>query len=107
PAQIQALGITHGPDVLVARIPDDDFPWLIVFCGAVSRAEAARLGLYVRLLDQLIRTVVSEATIKLVCAMSSHLLEHVEAARNAQPPAAPPLWMRSMPARAWHRARSK
>ena len=83
PAQIQALGITHGPDVLVARIPDDDFPWLIVFCGAVSRAEAARLGLYVRLLDQLIRTVVSEATIKLVCAMSSHLLEHVDAASDA------------------------
>lgn len=74
-AQIQALGITHGPDVLVARIPDGDFPWLIVFCGGISRAEAARLGLYVRLLDQLIRTVVSDATIKLVCAMSSHLLE--------------------------------
>ena len=83
PAQIQALGMTHGPDVLVARIPDGDFPWLIVFCGAISRAEAARLGLYVRLLDQLIRTVVSEATIKLVCAMSSHLLEHGDAASDA------------------------
>ena len=82
-AQIQALGITHGPDVLVARIPDGDFPWLIVFCGAISRAEAARLGLCVRLLDQLIRTVVSEATIKLVCAMSSHLLEHGDAASDA------------------------
>jgi hypothetical protein len=82
-AQIQALGITHGPDVLVARIPDGDFPWLIVFCGAISPAEAARLGLYVRLLDQLIRTVVSEATIKLVCAMSSHLLEHGDAASDA------------------------
>ena len=82
-AQIQALGITHGPDVLVARIPDGDFPWLIVFCGAISRAEAARLGLYVRLLDQLIRTAVSEATIKLVCAMSSHLLEHGDAASDA------------------------
>src|SRR4030095_13792833 len=75
-AQIQALGITHGPDVLVARPPDGDSPWLIVFCGPGSRAEAARLGLYVRLLDQLVRTAVSEATIKLVCAMSSHLLEH-------------------------------
>ena len=82
-AQIQALGITHGPDVLVARIPDGDFPWLIVFCGAISRAEAARLGLYVRLLDQLIRTAASEATIKLVCAMSSHLLEHVDTASDA------------------------
>jgi hypothetical protein len=82
-AQIQALGITHGPDVFVARVPDGDFPWLIVFCGAISRAEAARLGLYVRLLDQLIRTAVSEATVKLVCAMSSHLLEHVEAANDA------------------------
>jgi hypothetical protein len=82
-AQIQALGITHGPDVLVARIPDGEFPWLIVFCGAISRAEAARLGLYVRLLDQLVRTVVSEATIKLVCAMSSHLLEHGDAASDA------------------------
>ena len=82
-AQIQALGITHGPDVLVARIPDGDFPWLIVFCGAISRTEAARLGLYVRLLDQLIRTAVSEATIKLVAAMSSHLLEHVDAANDA------------------------
>jgi hypothetical protein len=82
-AQIQALGITHGPDVLVARIPDGDFPWLIVFCGAISRAEAARLGLYVRLLDQLVRTAVSEATIKLVCAMSSHLLEHGDAATDA------------------------
>ena len=81
--QIQALGITHGPDVLVARIPDGDFPWLIVFCGAISRAEAARLGLYVRLLDQLIRTIVSEATIKLVCAMSSHLLEHGDATNDA------------------------
>jgi len=81
--QIQALGITHGPDVFVARIPDGDFPWLIVFCGAISRAEAARLSLYVRLLDQLIRTAVSEATIKLVCAMSSHLLEHQDAASDA------------------------
>jgi hypothetical protein len=82
-AQIQALGITHGPDVFVARIPDGDFPWLIVFCGAISRTEAARLGLYVRLLDQLVRTAVSEATIKLVSAMSSHLLEHGDAARDA------------------------
>jgi hypothetical protein len=82
-AHIQALGITHGPDVLVARIPDGDFPWLIVFCGAISRAEAERLSLYVRLLDQLIRTVVSEATIKLVCAISSHLLEHGDAASDA------------------------
>jgi hypothetical protein len=82
-AQIQALGITHGPDVFVARIPDGDFPWLVVFCGAISRAEAARLGLYVRLLDQLLRTVVSEATIKLVCAMSSHLLEHGDTANDA------------------------
>ncbi len=81
--QIQALGIAHGPDVLVARIPDGDFPWLIVFCGAISRAEAARLGLYVRLLDQLIRTAASEATIKLVCAMSSHLLEHVDTTSDA------------------------
>jgi hypothetical protein len=82
-AQIQALGITHGPDVLVARIPDGDSPWLIVFCGPISRAEAARLGLYVRLLDQLVRTAVSEATIKLVCAMSSHLLEHGDPASEA------------------------
>jgi hypothetical protein len=82
-ADIQALGIAHGPDVLVARIPDGDAPWLVVFCGAISRAEAARLGLYVRLLDQLVRTAVSEATIKLVCAMSSHLLEHGDAARDA------------------------
>jgi|RhiMethySRZTD1v2_1073278.scaffolds.fasta_scaffold34410_2 hypothetical protein len=82
-AHIQALGITHGPDVLVARIPDGDSPWLVVFCGAISRAEAARLGLYVRLLDQLVRTAVSEATIKLVCAMSSHLLEHGDAASDA------------------------
>jgi hypothetical protein len=82
-AEIQALGITHGPDVLVARIPDGDFPWLIVFCGAISRAEAARLGLYVRLLEQVVRTAVSEATIKLVCAMSSHLLEHADAASDA------------------------
>jgi hypothetical protein len=81
--QIQALGITHGPDVFVARIPDGDFPWLIVFCGAISRAEAARLGLYVRLLDQLVRTVVAEATVKLVCAVSSHLLEHADAATEA------------------------
>jgi hypothetical protein len=81
--QIQALDITHGPDVFVARIPDGDFPWLIVFCGAISRAEAARLGLYVRLLDQLVRTVVAEATVKLVCAVSSHLLEHADAANEA------------------------
>jgi len=81
--QIQALGITHGPDVFVARIPDGDFPWLIVLCGAISRAEAARLGLYLRLLDQLVRTVVSEATVKLVCAVSSHLLEHADAASEA------------------------
>jgi len=82
-AHIQALGITHGPDVLVARIPDGDAPWLVVFCGAISRAEAARLGLYVRLLDQLIRTAVSEATIRLVGAMSSHLLEYGDAVSDA------------------------
>ena len=82
-AHIQALGITHAPDVLVARIPDGDSPWLIVFCGAISRSEAARLGLYVRLLDQVVRTAASEATVKLICAMSSHLLEHGEAAHDA------------------------
>jgi hypothetical protein len=82
-AQIQALGITHGPDVFVARIPDGDFPWLIVFCGAISRAEAAGLSLCVRLLDQLVRTAISEATIKLSCAMSSHLLEHGDSASDA------------------------
>jgi hypothetical protein len=82
-AHMQALGITHGPDVLVARIPDGDSPWLVVFCGAISRAEAARLGLYVRLLEQLVRTAVSEATITLIGAMSSHLLEHGDAASDA------------------------
>jgi hypothetical protein len=82
-AHIQALGIANGRDVLVARIPDGDSPWLVVFCGEIPRAEAARLGLYVRLLDQLLRTAASEATIKLVCAMSSHLLEHGDAANDA------------------------
>jgi hypothetical protein len=82
-AHIQALGITHGPDVLVARLPDGDSPWLVVLCGTISRAETARLGLYVRLLDQLVRIAVSEATIKLICAMSSHLLEHVADANDA------------------------
>jgi hypothetical protein len=81
-AQIQALGLTHCPDVLVARIPDGDFPWLVVFCGSIPRADAARLALYVRLLDQLLRTVIAEASIKLITAVSVHLLEHGEATND-------------------------
>jgi hypothetical protein len=82
-AQIQALGLTHCPDVLVARIPDGDFPWLIVFCGSIPRADAARLALYVRLLDQLVRTVIAETSNKLLTAVSAHLLEHGDATNDA------------------------
>lgn len=82
-AQVQALGLTHCPDVLVARIPDGDFPWLVVFCGSIPRGDAARLGLYVRLLDQLLRTIISEASAKLLTAISAHLLEHGDATNDA------------------------
>ena len=82
-AQVQALGMSHCPDVLVARLPDGDYPWLIVFCGSIPRSEAARLSLYVRLLDQLIRTVTSESIVKLMAAMSAHLLEHGEPVQDA------------------------
>ena len=82
-AQMQALGIPNGRDVLVARIPDGEFPWLIVCCGAISRPDAQRLALYVRLLDQLMRTVIAEATVKLIAAISAHLLEQRDAATDA------------------------
>ena len=83
PEQIAASGITHGPDVCVARIPDGDFPWLIVCCGAISRGDAQRLAMYVRLLDQLMRTVMADATMTLITAISEHLLEQREAAADA------------------------
>jgi hypothetical protein len=83
PSQIAASGITHGPDVFVARIPDGDFPWLIVCCGAISPPEAQRLALYVRLLDQLMRTVIADATMTLINAISAHLLEQREVAADA------------------------
>jgi hypothetical protein len=82
-AQVQALGMSHCPDVLVARIPDGDYPWLIVFCGSIPRSEGTQLSLYVRLLDQLIRTVTSESIVKLMAAMSAHLLEHGAAVQDA------------------------
>jgi hypothetical protein len=77
-AQIQALGIRNARDVLVARVPEGDFPWLIVFCGTIAPADVSRLGLYVRLLEQLIRTVISESIVKVVSAISAHLLEHAD-----------------------------
>jgi hypothetical protein len=77
-AQIQALGIRNARDVLVARVPEGDFPWLIVFCGTIAPADVSRLGLYVRLLEQLVRTVISESIVKVVNAISAHLLEHAD-----------------------------
>ena len=83
PSQIAATGITHGPDVFVARIPDGDFPWLIVCCGAISQPDAQRLAMYVRLLDQLMRTAIADATMTLIAGISAHLLEQREAASDA------------------------
>jgi hypothetical protein len=83
PPQIAASGITHGPNVFVARIPDGDFPWLIVCCGAISRPEAQRLAMYVRLLDQMMRTMIADATITLINALSAHLLEQRDAVGEA------------------------
>jgi hypothetical protein len=82
-AQIQALGIRNARDVLVARVPEGDFPWLIVFCGTIAPADVSRLGLYVRLLEQLIRTVISESIVKVVTAISAHLLEHADDGETA------------------------
>jgi hypothetical protein len=84
--QIQALGLLHAEDVVVARVPEGDFPWLLVFCGRLAASDLVRLSLYVRLLEQLIRTLTSEAIVKLVTAVSGHLLEHgdtVDAALSA------------------------
>ena len=84
--QIQALGLLHAQDVVVARVPDGDFPWLLVFCGRLAASDLVRLSLYVRLLEQLIRTLTSEAIVKLVTAVCGHLLEHgdtVDAALSA------------------------
>jgi len=82
-AEIQALGIRNVRDVLVARVPEGEFPWLIVFCGTIAPADASRLGLYVRLLEQLIRTVISESIVKVVTAVSAHLLEHADDVETA------------------------
>jgi len=83
PSQIAASGITHGPDVFVARIPEGEFPWLVVCCGAISRPEAQRLAMYVRLLDQLMRTVIADATMALINAISAYLLEQPAVAADA------------------------
>jgi hypothetical protein len=79
-AQIEALGIRDAGDVVVARVAEGDHPWLLVFCGAIPSSEVVRLGVYVRLLDQLIRTVTSEVTVRLVTTISAHLIESGESA---------------------------
>ena len=82
-AQIQALGIRNAHDVLIARVPEGEFPWLLVFCGNIPPQDVNRLGLYVRLLDQLIRTVTSESIVRVITAMSAHLLEHADDVETA------------------------
>jgi hypothetical protein len=81
--QVNTVGITGGPDVYVARIPDGGFPWLIVCCGTIPPPDALRLALYVRMLEQLMRTVIAEAIVALNTAISAHLLEHGDAATEA------------------------
>jgi hypothetical protein len=81
--QVEALGIEHGAKVLVARIPDGDFPWLIVCCGAMTTPEGQRLALYVQLLEQIMRAVIAEATFRLITTISAHLLEQGDAATEA------------------------
>ena len=83
PAQIQPLGIRNARDVLIARVPEGDFPWLMVFCGTVAPADVSRLGLYVRVLEQLIRTVIAESIVKVTTAVSAHLLEHADGGESA------------------------
>jgi len=83
PAQIETLGIRDAPDVIVARVPEGDNPWLLVFCGTIPPAEALRLGMYVRLLDLLMRTVTSDVTVRLVTTISAHLVEFGESAEAA------------------------
>jgi hypothetical protein len=80
PSQINALAIPKGSDVFVARIPDGDFPWLLVCLGTIASHEVQRLGLYLRLLELLMRTAVAEARGALVTVLSAHLLEHVDVA---------------------------
>lgn len=77
-AQIQALGIRSARDVLIARVPEGEYPWLLVFCGNIPAQDVSRLGLYVRLLDQLIRTVTSESIVRVLTAISAHLIEHAD-----------------------------
>ncbi len=83
PSQIEALGIRDAPDVIVARVPEGDNPWLLVFCGTIPAVEVVRLGVYVRLLDQLIRTVTSDVIVRLVTTISAHLVEFGESAEAA------------------------
>ena len=82
-SQIEALGIRDAADVIVARVPDGNHPWLLVLCGTIPAAELARLGVYVRLLDQLIRTVTSDVIVKLVTTISAHLIEFGDSAEAA------------------------
>jgi hypothetical protein len=77
-AQIQALGIRSARDVLIARVPEGEYPWLLVFCGNIAPQDVSRLALYVRLLDQLIRTVTSESIVRVLTAISAHLIEHAD-----------------------------
>jgi hypothetical protein len=78
PSQIETLGIRDAPDVIVARVPEGDNPWLLVFCGTIPPPEAVRLGMYVRLLDLLMRTVTSDVIVRLVTTVSAHLVEFGE-----------------------------
>lgn len=80
PSQINALGIPKGSDVFVARIPDGEFPWLLVCSGTIAGRDVQRLGLYLRLLEHLMRTALAEALGALVTVLSAHLLEHADVA---------------------------
>jgi hypothetical protein len=78
PAQIQALGIRNSRDVLIARVPAGEYPWLLVFCGSIPPQDVNRLGLYVRLLEQLMRTVTSESIVRVMTAAAAHLIERAD-----------------------------
>jgi hypothetical protein len=86
-ADIERLRFTDTEDVIVARVGDPaHVPWLITLSGIIPVEQEARILVYVELLDQALRTVLSQTAVRASWAILEHLLpggDRVEPAAQA------------------------
>jgi GGDEF domain-containing protein len=72
---IERFQFPAGHDVLLTRVGDmSTVPWLLAFSGAIRQSDELRLLIYVDLLDQALRAVLSQAAARVTWSILEHLL---------------------------------